>query len=110
MDDLPGKTTLQNYVGDYQKGEPSKTQDEALAVLRKNARKLGKGVDPFGRDFTARFAAEYATSLAKLLPIKQRLAATDRLIDQIVYLLYGLTDEEIAVVEGKSSRELEAPG
>jgi hypothetical protein len=26
--------------------------------------------------------------------------ATDRLIDRIAYQLYGLTDEEIAVVEG----------
>jgi hypothetical protein len=30
----------------------------------------------------------------------QRIEATDRLIDQIVYRLYGLSDEEIAVVEG----------
>jgi len=30
----------------------------------------------------------------------QRIAATDRLIDQIVYRLYGLTEEEIVVVEG----------
>lgn len=29
-----------------------------------------------------------------------RLAATDRLIDEVVYQLYGLTDEEIAIVEG----------
>ena len=29
-----------------------------------------------------------------------RLAATDRLIDLIVYRLYGLTEEEVAVVEG----------
>ena len=28
-----------------------------------------------------------------------RLAATDYLIDQIVYRLYGLTEEEIAIVE-----------
>jgi hypothetical protein len=37
-----------------------------------------------------------------LLPLKARLAATDRLIDQVVYRLYELTDEEIAVVEGRS--------
>ena len=37
-----------------------------------------------------------------LLPLKARLAATDRLIDQVVYRLYGLTEEEIAVVEGRS--------
>jgi hypothetical protein len=36
------------------------------------------------------------------LPLKQRLAATDRLIDLIVYRLPagGLTEDEIAVVEG----------
>ncbi len=30
----------------------------------------------------------------------ERLAATDRLIDQIVYRLYGLTAEEVRIVEG----------
>jgi hypothetical protein len=30
------------------------------------------------------------------------LAHTDRLIDLIVYKLYGLTEEEIAIVEGRS--------
>ena len=29
----------------------------------------------------------------------ERIASTDALIDQIVYRLYGLTEEEIAVVE-----------
>ena len=33
----------------------------------------------------------------------QRIEATDRLIDLIVYRLYGLTEEEIAVVEGARS-------
>ncbi len=44
---------------------------------------------------------ESEASLAALLPLKARLAATDRLIDQVVYWLYGLTEEEIAVVEGR---------
>jgi phage tail protein X len=30
----------------------------------------------------------------------KKIADTDDLIDQIVYKLYGLTEEEIAVVEG----------
>ena len=30
-----------------------------------------------------------------------RIAATDRLIDQIIYKLYGLTENEIAIVEGR---------
>jgi hypothetical protein len=30
-----------------------------------------------------------------------RIAATDHLIDRIVYALYGLDEEEIAIVEGR---------
>jgi hypothetical protein len=33
------------------------------------------------------------------------LAATDWLIDQLVYRLYGLTNEEIAIVEGETAKE-----
>lgn len=32
--------------------------------------------------------------------LQRRIAATDKQIDQLVYQLYGLTDEEIALVEG----------
>jgi hypothetical protein len=44
---------------------------------------------------------EYEKSLGILFPIEERLAMTDRLIDQIVYKLYGLTEEEIDIVEGR---------
>jgi hypothetical protein len=44
---------------------------------------------------------ECEASLAVLMPLKTRLAATDRLIDQVVYRLYGLTEDEIAVVESR---------
>jgi hypothetical protein len=33
--------------------------------------------------------------------IKRQIAATDRQIDQLVYELYGLTDQKIAIVEGQ---------
>lgn len=36
-----------------------------------------------------------------LLRFWQWLGRTDQLIDQIVYKLYGLTEEEIAIVEGR---------
>ena len=52
------------------------------------------------RAFQERLAQEYENSLAVLRPLKARLAATDRLIDEIVYALYGLTEEEIKVAEG----------
>jgi hypothetical protein len=32
--------------------------------------------------------------------IQRQIDATDRQIDQLVYELYGLTDEEIRIVEG----------
>ena len=38
---------------------------------------------------------------SKLKPLISKPTATDTLIDQTVYKLYGLTEEEIKVVEGK---------
>jgi uncharacterized LabA/DUF88 family protein len=40
---------------------------------------------------------EHETAVSSL---DRQLTVTDRLIDQIVYQLYGLTDEEIVIVEG----------
>ena len=37
--------------------------------------------------------------MATLRPLLTRIEETDRLIDEIVYKLYGLTDEEIGIVE-----------
>ena len=34
--------------------------------------------------------------------VTDALAKTDNLIDQIVYALYGLTEEEMAIVEGQA--------
>ena len=42
---------------------------------------------------------EYEKSLSRLLPLKEKLRKTDWLIDQIVYKLYGLSQEEIGIVE-----------
>jgi hypothetical protein len=42
---------------------------------------------------------EYERSLAILRPIIAQLMRTDRLIDQVVYRLYGLSTSEIAMVE-----------
>jgi hypothetical protein len=35
----------------------------------------------------------------ELAAVKGQIARTDALIDQIVYRLYGLTEDEVAVVE-----------
>jgi hypothetical protein len=41
--------------------------------------------------------------------VDRQIGATDALIDQEVYALYGLTPEEIALVEGSATPEEEAP-
>ena len=43
----------------------------------------------------------FETQKAKALAIQQEITATDAEIDRIVYDLYGLTDEEIRIVEGR---------
>ena len=39
--------------------------------------------------------------------LQRQIEATDAAIDKLVYELYGLTEEEIAIVEGKESRAKE---
>jgi len=99
LDNLSGKSSLQNFLGDYQKSEAHLKPDQLLAILVKNKRCLE--VDPSERAFRQAFERRYQQALDVLLPIKRKLELTDRLIDQVVYKLYGLTEDEIAVVEGR---------
>ena len=69
-----------------------------LAVLKQNRRKLT--VNPDTRTIQDTIEREFNASIAKLSPLKAKIATTDHLIDLIVYRLYGLTEEEIAIVEG----------
>jgi len=58
------------------------------------------GRDVEGREAREKIKREFEDSMARLVPLLARIEATDRLIDRIVYRLYGLTEEEIGVVEG----------
>ena len=49
---------------------------------------------------------EFEDSLSKLDPLLDRIQATDDLINQIVYRLYGLTEDEINIVKGASKKSL----
>jgi len=100
IDDLTGKTILQGYLGDYQKGEPETPFEEFYDRLHRNRSKIA--VNLSDAVVRACIRDEYEKSLAVLLPIKRQLAHTDALIDQVVYRLYGLTEEEIAIVEGRA--------
>ena len=47
---------------------------------------------------------EFAKSVGKLEPLRERIERTDRLIDDAVFRLYGLTEEEIGIVEGNKNK------
>ncbi|MHB8646539.1 MAG: hypothetical protein ACYDAR_12195 [Thermomicrobiales bacterium] len=48
----------------------------------------------------AKYQRAFTDASAEMQGIETRITATDRLIDRIVYALYGLTADEIAIVEG----------
>ena len=87
---LRNKTAIQSYF--------NLSLDDLLQILKKNRRLIG--IDSSSRDFQRLLDREFTASLAKLNPLLTRIQQTDELIDQVVYQLYGLTDEEIAVVAG----------
>ncbi len=79
----------------------ARTLDESLAwdeaAFKAFVRELAGRVDGLSR--LVKVWHDYAPRYRELT---ERITRTDWLIDQIVYKLYGLTDEEIAIVEGKN--------
>jgi hypothetical protein len=99
IDVLTGKARIADYPGDYQKGESPLAFEGLLDILQKNKGRLGVSLSDTG--LVERVRKEYEGSLGRVLPLKERLKKTDTLIDQVVYRLYGLTEEEIREVEGR---------
>lgn len=95
LENFTGKTIIQNYVGDYQKNEPEQVWPEIYYRLQQNQKKYRTKLETV----LGVIQTEYEASLARLRPLKQQLAYTDTLIDKIVYQLYGLTAEEIELIE-----------
>ena len=50
----------------------------------------------------AEWLTYFTAEKAKAQALQAQIAKTDKEIDALVYQLYGLTEEEIAVVEGKN--------
>jgi hypothetical protein len=99
---LKGKSLLKCYGGEYKKTDKYLSFEGLWGVLLRNTNRVERRLD---KVFETRVRKEYEKSLSLLWPIKQKLAATDWLIYQLVYRLYGLTDEEVAIVEGKPAIE-----
>ena len=89
IDALQNKTAIQSYF--------DLSFERLLEILRRNRRSIPISLS--SRDFQESLEREFTNSLAKLDPLRSRIQSTDELIDQVVYQLYSLTDEEIAIVE-----------
>jgi hypothetical protein len=50
------------------------------------------------------FKDKYDASVAVVLPLLDQIKKTERLIDQIVYALYDLSEAEITLVEARLAR------
>lgn len=90
VDELKNKTELKAYF--------TLSWQDFLRVLEENKRKIIH-IDIESREPQELIKKHFEESLSKLSPLISRIQKTDKLIDQIVYKLYGLTDEEISIVE-----------
>ncbi len=92
IDDLTNKTAIKEYhEHDF---------NHLLDVLKKNKNKLT--INLSDRKKQELLENQFTKSVTVFEPLKSRIKATDNLIDEIVYKLYGLTDDEIGIVEGKN--------
>ncbi len=76
-----------------------------MAVLKKNGKKLA--IKPALRKPGEDLKAEFEGSMGKQGPLRERVRKTNELTDATVYPLHGLTEEEIGIVEGRDSLELD---
>jgi Alw26I/Eco31I/Esp3I family type II restriction m6 adenine DNA methyltransferase len=90
IDDLPNKTAIKEYH--------KYSFDHLLEVLKRSKNKLS--VNPSDRKKQELIENHFTKSMSLLAPLKKRIKTTDDLIDKIVFKLYGLTNEEIEIVEG----------
>jgi hypothetical protein len=73
--------------------------DHMLDVL-----KINKVIsDPYPAEKRSVVDNEFSVATNSINSLSSKITLTNELIDQIIYELYGLNEEEIAVVEGKKS-------
>ena len=96
---LTGKSKLADSNVDDTQVANQLAFEDLLEILQKNKGKLGVKLSNDG--FMDSVRGRFEESLGRVLPLKGRLEKTDRLIDEVVYRLYGLTEEEVGVVEGR---------
>jgi len=93
IDELSNKTAIKEYH--------EHNFNQLIEILKRNRSKLS--IDPSDRKTQEKLEDQFTQSISILEPLKTRIKATDELIDEIVYKLYGLTEEEIKIVKGEVS-------
>jgi hypothetical protein len=73
---------------------------ELFEHFRKNARRLEEQKVNLCKEAEDKIRSRFVAAKEVLLPLEAQIVFTDQLIDQSVYRLYGLTPEEIEIVEG----------
>jgi len=101
IDDLSNKTAIQEYY--------THEFRNLIDVLVKNKKRLKEGYNPTSPNHYETLQEWYNRSVGRLAPLMRRIEATDGLIDAIVYRLYGLTEEEIRIVEESISGKTGKP-
>lgn len=97
IEDLANKTAVKEYHDHDFIG--------LLEVLKKNKGKLS--IDLSSRKNQELLDKHFKeSSSAMLAPLKARIKATDDLIDEIVFRLYGLAEDEINIVKGEKGTSL----
>ena len=90
--------TLKTKIKDYYKYD----WEGFLKALKRNKKKINV-MDITRRTPQEKIREEFDSSLGKLTPLLAKIETTDRLIDQVVYRLYGLTEEEVEIIEKQQS-------
>lgn len=91
IDSLTNKTAIKEYH--------EHNFEHFLEVLKKNKKKLSMNLS--GRENQELLRDHFSESTASLRPLKNKIKATDDLIDKIVNSLYGLTEQEVKIIKGK---------
>jgi len=80
---------------------PKKLQDWYLLIYPEFIKELSKKKVKLSLTQEAEWEDYFLQESKKAMALKTDIDATDKEIDQMVYALYGLTEEEIEIVEGK---------
>jgi len=95
IETLTNRAKLEQYCDIY--------LGELLEILKKNKKKIP--INLSNRAFQDNLKREFEKSNTTLSLLRNKIEATDELIDQIIYKLYGFIDEEIELIESSFKKE-----